>query len=704
VRSVYAEYRQGSRSLQIAVHDMGAEAQARNIFRFDLPPARENVSGNDDVVIDLGLATSYAVKAVSNEFYFELSIDEKSDAAKQSLKLFALDVLDRARNAGANQVPGPRPFFSAARVAASPASGLELGGRALQQTAGPPVAGSGAAGSSVQAPGIRSAGFDARYERAVGEGRLTAYSEAMGTQAAEPGGRQGAGAMARLRLSEPFLEGAASGRVQSPGYLPLTSDRTLYGALRNEGTLQATAYPARWLPATVFFTRQLSAADAGGEGTVQHALARLQLNRERLPATSLQLGQTLLDAPTGAHTDRVRFVGQTEYDLAQGPLAFLGVRRFDVRGLYGLSDATTSQGGAFTRADRVDQVRLEARLAPTSTESAYALFRWRRSAFRLTGADWATGIRHWELNAGARSAALPGLVPQLVYGVIDDDDRVTGPVPVQSLKGSLGAQLSVFPGQWVRALSPVLLDTRYSLAADDRTEGGLKTLGRRVHRVDNRFIYAGVERLDLELFQVVELPFAGPDSRRDGRRVELGNRVVLRPAAVSPVTLRLDYTELETSNDTTTVPSAPALGKQTTYEGALEWLMRWTRAFSTRVKGTYSRSETRDTLSPDPTSGALEVRSFIQRRAGPELELRLLVAGQDGSLYLVQRNAFFRLFGEGDGAILGAGFDTSLGAIWTLGDNVYLDSQVAYHRLNCFAGPCVPVSTIEPRMLLSARL
>ena len=68
--------------------------------------------------------------------------------------------------------------------------------------------------------------------------------------------------LARLRLSHPLVEGSASGRWESPGYLPYGSSRTLHGTLRSEGQLQATFYPARWAPASVFFTRQRSAAEA----------------------------------------------------------------------------------------------------------------------------------------------------------------------------------------------------------------------------------------------------------------------------------------------------------------------------------------------------------------------------------------------------------------------------------------------------------
>jgi len=695
VRSVYAEYRQGGRSIRVAVHDMGTEAHAADIYSFSLPPAREALAGREGAVLDIGLTGSYAVNAVTQRFFFELSIDEKSDAAKQTIRLFATQVLDRGENAGTNRVAGARPFFAAARLAGRPADGLEIGGRAFTQSAFAPPTGGGQ-------PGLRAAAVDLRYERALGQGRLTAWGEAMGTQGTEPGGGEGMGAMAGLRFAHPYLEGAASGRWEGPGYLPLGSNRTPFGALRGEGQIQATAYPARWLPATVFAVRQLSAVEGGGEGVVQHALARLQLHREDLPAASLQVGQTLLDGPA-SHSARTRLVGQAEYDLAQGPLAFLRMPRFALRALYGLSDATTREAGAASRGDRSEQMRFEARLAPTSTESAYALFRQSASRFR-TGADaWAPAIRHWELTAGVRSSALRGVVPQATYAVAFDDDRVTGPAPVRASRGSLGAELQLFPGQWARPLAPVLLATRYSLAADDRREGDLRTLRGRVHRVDNRFIYAGMGLLELELYQAVQVPYAGADARREGRRLELANRIVYRPVFSSPITLRVDVLEEQSRNDLSQLPGAPLFGARRSVEGALEWLMRWSRRWSTRLKCTYARGQTSDLVAVDPGTGAASLQAFTQHRVSPELELRVLLPGADGTLYLVQRSQVDRLFGT-SGAVRGAGVSASLGAIWTVGDSVYLDALVAYRELDCSGGPCTPVSVLEPRLLFSARL
>jgi len=133
-RSVYAEYRQGSRNIQVAVHDMGDEVNALSIYNNDLPPAREPVADRDNLVLDVGLATSYAAKAYAGTYYIELSIDEKSDPAKQSLKLFATQILDRGSTTGASALEGPQEWLAAARVSSSPFARSATRGRATPRT------------------------------------------------------------------------------------------------------------------------------------------------------------------------------------------------------------------------------------------------------------------------------------------------------------------------------------------------------------------------------------------------------------------------------------------------------------------------------------------------------------------------------------------------------------------------------------------
>ncbi|HEY3352391.1 MAG TPA: DUF6599 family protein [Polyangia bacterium] len=695
-RSVYAEYRQGSRGIQVAIHDMGTESSSQNIYNYDLPPAREPVIGRDNLVIDVGLATAYAAKAHFGQFYIELSIDEKSDAAKQSLKLFAIEILDRGTNAGANPAGQVREWVAAARAAASPFRGAELGARVVEVWGfGPTVDG--------KAPRRFATGvLDGRYEREVGDkGRLTAYGELAGTHSQSPDYRDGWAAIGRMRLAHPWFDGTLSYRHHSAGYEPLGTDQTIFGKLRDELRFSGTAYPAQWLPTSGFFMHQVSSIDGGGTGLVQHALGRVQLTKDGLPATSLQIGHSELSTPDST-MGRVRFVGQTEYDLAKLVPA---LKRFTIRALYGLAQAETDEAGRFAHADRVQLTRIEAKLAPTNTESAYLLFRqrkvWRQDApednFGLT-------IEHYELNAGARSAFVKGLIPQVNYSVLYDDDRVTQPLSVRSSRGGVAAQLGIYPGQWWRRLAPVVLEPRYSVANDAQAEGEQRTLLHRTHRFDNRAIYAGTGKLELELLQLYEESLTGEDQHRDGRKLELRNRIVVRPHPSSPFTARLNYLSQQTANDRTLAPGAPEFGQQAIYEGILEWLKRWSHKYTTKLKGSYSLGRTSDYLYVDPQNPPPKVQSYTQHRVGLETEVRVFPLEDVARLYVLQRNGIFRLFGDGTGSSETVDFYTGAGAIWVLGAKMYLDADVLYRKVTCLAQPCTPLSPLEMRLFLTFNL
>ena len=113
----------------------------------------------------------------------------------------------------------------------------------------------------------------------------------------------------------------------------------------------------------------------------------------------------LLLAGPGVAMGRVKGVAQAEYDFAQKALAFTGIKRLSLRGLFSLSQAGTDEGGGALRNDRVQLSRLELRFAPTATESAYALFRSSTVSRQPSFADvFSVASRRWELNSGVRSA------------------------------------------------------------------------------------------------------------------------------------------------------------------------------------------------------------------------------------------------------------------------------------------------------------
>jgi hypothetical protein len=748
-RSVYAEFRQGSRTIQVAIHDMTSESNAEGIFSYDLPAARQKLAGRDNVVLDMGLATAYATKAHTDRFYIELSIDEKSDAAKESLKLFTLQILDRKEKAGANTGDQFREWIAAVRTAVSPGKGVEVGARAVERRETKDAQDGTPAMSSLT--GVA----DARYQKPFeGGGTFTSYGELGGSHRQDSAGDDGWAGMGLARLSHPSVEGTLSGRYQSSQYTPLGSDRTRFGRLQNEGSMNVTGYPASYLPTTVFFTRQQSYMDdAPRNGIIQHALARFQVNHEKYPSTSVQVGHTMLDNPQSFTTNRLQAVGQTEYDLAR-VLGFTGIKRFNVRALYSVSQAETERAQAFAYADRVQLSRIEGKFSPTATESFYTLYRTRildRQAVEAGAYD--RGAKHWELYSGAQSAIIPGLLPSMNYTVAYDDNRLPPPpVPTdtssavgattttgiwtttppgpgdmkvapsgRSAKTTIGGTLGIYPGQWWVPASPVVIEPRVSVSNDEKADEDLKTSLVRQYRFDNRAVYAGSGKLELEFFQLYQVSNEGQDQHPTETRTELRNRVVFRPIFISPITLRVNYLQVRSLNDPAglltlrqiaalagssgTVIAVPAdWANRKNYEAILEWLMRWNKTITTRIRAIGGLGRTIDFLTKDDKTHAPKVQDFDQYRGGGELELRFFPLQDTAALYVFQRDGAFRLFGFGDGAMEAVQFYVAGGTIWRVGDNLYLDGEVIYRQTVCLEEGCMTAKAVEPRLLFTVNL
>lgn len=689
VKSVFVTYQQGGRTLNVALHDLGSASNAEALFQFDLPPAREAIDGRPNVVLDLGLATSFAVRAVLGSYYLEASIDEKSDAARQSIKLFALQILDRGTGAGANR-PGEEPEWLAAwRVAAAPVTGLETGLRFERLV-------SSAAGTGRD---LLLTTLDARYERPVGEqGMFTGYAELASSLSTNRSARDGFAGLARLRLAHPWLEGAVEYRHHSDGYTPLGSGQTRFGPLADEVRFSATAYPARWLPVSAFFLRTSAWTPDGEPGIEQQALARVQLSRAGLPTASLQLGHTLLETG-GTTTGRIKGVGQLEYDFAQGILSFLKLKRFAVRGLYAYSQANDLTG---LREDQVQLVRLEGQLAPTATESGWVLWRHRFAQGRpdVTEPKAIESLR-WEVQAGARSSIIPGLIPQLSYAALYDDDRFSQLASQRSASGIIAGALGLQPGRWWAALTPLMVEPRLSLANDEKASGELRTGRTRTLRFDDRVIWAGSGKLEVELLQLYEVAWVDEALAVKSRKLELRNRVTVRPRPTVPLTARVNYTRQELANDSSLLPGAPAFGSQQSVEGVLEWLHRWSPLFTHRLRAIYSLGDTRDVVQPASSGAGGELQRFTQHQLGPELELRLTRTTDSSNLFLFQRSRVLGQVGEGLGAVRGVAMAFSLGAVWALGDHLYLDGEVAWLQSVCLSSPCTATRTLLPRALLT---
>lgn len=759
-RSVYVEYRQGARTIQVAIHDMQTMENAQSLYNFDLPASRLPLDHpkNSDASLDLGLATAYAAKAYLDRFYIELSIDEKSDAGQTSISLFSTQILNRKERAGANQGDQFKELLVASRIGVRPVDGLELGARVveLQQlndqplinpATGQPLLDANSRQLTSQARRLTTGMADARYQRQVGEGGLlTGYGEFAGSHE-QSSGSDGWAGMGFLRFAHPRLEGMLSARRDSRDFSPLGSDTTRFGKLQDEARLSATGYPTTWLPTTVFFSRQRSWLPDGSDGTglVQHALGRVQLNYKGLPATTLQLGSTILDDAKFS-TNRVQASAQTDYDLAP-LLSFTHIKRFTVRGLYNVSQAETDQAGAFAHTDRAQVSRLEAKLSPTATESVYSIFRSRLLERQSTvGGAFERAVFHWELQSGVQSTSIPGVAPKLFYNVISyDDDRMNAPVaassgasataspatatgayinlgpenssvvppgpgaftpltPTRTAKATVGGEIGIYPGQWWTRLAPLAIVPRLAVSNDESSTGDEKTAYRRTWDMFNRAVWAGGGKLEAELTQRYVYSVTAEDRHPDLKSTEIRNRVVYRPLFTSPITLRLNYQDSQALNTDADAALAGQWAQKTNYFGQLEWLMRWNSVLATRPRTDILVTRSDGLVVRDPTTQSATVNHNTQYQVGGDLEWRFYPLKDISALYLYQRDGVWRLFGDGTGSTSSILFVAAAGVILRLGDNVYFLTDLLYQKSSCSSQPCTPVSRFVPYGYLTINL
>jgi hypothetical protein len=518
-----------------------------------------------------------------------------------------------------------------------------------------------------------------------------------------------------------------------------------------------TGYPVAWLPVTALFTRQRAWLPDGSEGTgtLQHAIARIQLNKAGLPGTTLQLSSTELDNPNGFQTHRLQGSLQTDYDLAPA-LAFTHIKKFNVRALYSLSQGETDENGTFAYEDRVRLMRFEGKLSPTATESIYALYR-SRDVGRQTepGSPFLRSLCHWELTSGAQSRIIPGLVPQLNYNLIYDDNRVsalapagttgvrtdyttgpglnvnqwanTGPMgpagsaltpigpgqitlqaPTVAVTGSMGAGLGIYPGQWWAKLAPLALSPSVAVGDSESTVTGNKTTYGRLYDFVVMEVWGG-RKLEMQLYQRYRVTTASTVAQPDPHETEtttiLQNRIVYRPIFTSPITLLLNFGRDRNVNDPTLISNAGPWSTKDTYQGTLQWLMRWNPKYTTRATATGTLERAADYFAPDSNTGEWLPADHSKYSAYGEFQIRIYPLPEVSALYIYQTTGVTRWFGSGVGAFEAWEIQPAGGTIWRVGDKMYLDAQFTYDYLYCMSGSaCSGTSRVLPHLYFTMNL
>jgi hypothetical protein len=771
--SVYATYQQGGGSIQVAIHNMSTVSNAEAIFGYDLPVSRLSINqipdpANpsakiDNAVVDMGLPTAYKAIAFDNQYYIEVSIDDHSDAALVFVKTFTLLILNRSKLVTDNLGDAFKEVLLAARAAVSPVQGMEVGVRAvqLQQMSGTSYTDANGNPAETRPIHLTSGAVDGRYQTQVGEGGLlTTYAEMAGTHDSNGGRPDGLAGMGFMRLSSSRLEGTVSARMNTENWTPVghtspgapdangvvqrTYNDARMGTLRDQLQLNATGYPTAWLPMTALFTRQRAWLPDGSEstGVLQHAIARVQLNKAGLPATTLQIGSTELDNPNASQMHRLSGSAQTDYDLAP-VLSFTHIKRFNLRALYSLSQAETDQNGTFQYGDRVRLIRLEGKLSPTSTESLNALFR-SRDVERETdqGGPYWRSLYHWELVSGAQSTIIPGLVPKLSYNVFYNDCRMqvvcstssssaapapgaspwanTGPAgsavllpgapqmaalggPDRDSQGTIGGSLGIYPGAWFPRLAPLALVPSVALGDGEHSTDFVKTQYSRVYDYVGTEVWAG-RKLEVSLYQRYRYTTTGELAQQNATTMVLQNRIVYRPIFTSPITLLVNY-EGDRSRDVSLLsPDVGPWAETQTNADMLEWLMRWNQVLTTRVRLKGGIEHTSGTFVVDPQTQASTPGNHSKYSYGGELQIRLYPLADVSALYIYASTEYKQWDMRGDGAYTAWELIPMGGVIWRLGDKLYLDGHAYLDTTQCLSGVCTNSTKFSPYVFFTMNL
>ncbi len=785
IASVYATYQQSNGSIQVAIHNMASPDHSQDIFNFDLPVSRVEISWIQDplnsnakianAVVDMGLPTAYRAIAFTGQYYIEVSIDDRSDAALVFVKTFVLQILNRDTLVTSNIGDAFKEVLLAARGAVAPMSGMELGARVvqLQQMSGTSYLDSSGMPAETRPLHLTSGIVDGRYQTQVGDGGLlTSYVEMGGSHDSNGGRPDGMAGMGFLRLSSARLEGTVSGRLNTENWTPIghtsptpdangTLQRTWndarLGTLRDETQFNVTGYPYAWLPVTALFTRQRAWLPDGSEGTgvLQHAIARVQLNRAGWPATTLQLGSTEFDNPNEYQIHRVQGSAQTDYDLAP-ILSFTHIKRFNIRALYSLSQSEADKDGAYAYGDRVRLIRLEGKLAPTATESANAIFRSRDLGHQtlVDGPYWRS-VYHWELISGAQSTIIPGLVPRLNYNVFYDDCRATagcansasntpgqssssgintttagfwantGPAgsavmppgpsnvtstgPARTVNGSIGGSLGIYPGQWWAKLGPLAFVPSVAVGDGESSADNVKTTYSRVYDYVTTEVWAG-RKVEVSLYQRYRYTNDGQTAAMISSMTVSNNRIVYRPIFTSPITLIVNYEADRAVNDSEALAAgAGAWSDRFSDNNTLEWLMRWNDLITTRIRAKGAIEHTSDTYNAvtDPVTNnrSMQAANYMKYTYGGELQVRLYPSADISALYVYQSIELERIDMSGDGAQKGFEILPIAGVIWRLGDRLYLDGHFKYDHYGCTSGAmCASWTKLDPYVFFTMNL
>ncbi len=622
MESVFQDYVQGSTSLSIQINDMGSAENAQEIFDYDKPISYVVLWDEPDTtaVLDESLASRYAVKMRMGKYYVEISIDEKSKSAEILIDLFAQAVRTKGDLSGTT-LDRYRSFAGRLRLGLNPSDHFGLGMGALFGSDLQNDEVSATTGLSRRSFGLGTVDLWTRHKLGSGPwgGDLSSFAQFGYGRSTDVGaedilGRAFAG---NVVYNSQALTLRLDGEAQSKNYQSGTTRDTPLGTFAGDFRADATMSPVRWLRLRLLYDHARSylspdlAGSGEGVGINENLMGKLTFKKAKWPTIWLLAGRSVLDG--GEHKDKkLRLAGSMEYDLAHGVLQDLDFKKLALKAYFDLSDNQVPvlidehnpilEPSARQRwihlgsvPGQAQNMRFELKFAPTSTEDAYARFERKTfspaesSTSSPESGSEALPLEYWELIMGAASRWLPGIVPTFNGKMTYREGKDQNGDYFQDAQSILSGQMEFFPGQWITALGSTLLSVGYGFTNSEQADGmggsGQDLLWSKAmhlvkHQVEAKASYGNYD----DIFRMESRAKwwtvrEGETQDESEQYFEVLNRVTLRPIYTSPITLRLDYAQLQQRN-----PADQQMGLIKSLAPSLEWEKRWSQDLVTKVR------------------------------------------------------------------------------------------------------------------------
>ena len=789
------DYEWGNAGVSLRIHDMGEAKNAQAILLNRKLPDAKLVPNMQGVYLEKQSA-SLSIKMVHGRYFIEVSIDQPT--MEQEILSLAGWLMGKLSAKGSTTADALRDVLisTSATFQFSDRGHISLEYLGTRSIVDQEV---------VQAHGAQKTARDllsinADYSRRFKNDLAlhTRLQAAASSASIDDAARHtGAGVRGDALLTSPWLVLRVDGRKYTRDYDGIgvarqtefcrdeRGDCTGPGASRldYEVGLNAKIKALSWLPVSLTYQRQSSLLGRDYfEGD-----PRVVQSRDREGVRDIAMGGVSFDWPSlpkitlgGGYIGRqdalaeqaqVRASAALESDLASGLLKGLSFKKIYLRGRYDygnnlvdefLTDPNLERDRAETMHHAVGQLRL----APTLTESGYITLDYHGLQGVLdSSAEVLDSMTYWRLDAGAGSSIVPGLAARFDSTIWFGDDMPLGDrysrgaslsttklaaLRSQEADSRLSGVVDLFPGEWIKALTPLKFNVAYTYTETSSSKGQrravvpmgkercdikgdedgdgyadcqdpdcaladqcLQITGQlKSHRVYSTLFWDTPGKLQVELFGDMRLTYSGNGEVLRATRQEVRSYITWRPSYPAPVTLRFDV-QRETKRPQAYDGIQPQVEPwQINWEPALEFRQRWSPRWWHLAKLSFSYNQVRD-LPHIRTiedvygrKGDLERLNYDNFSVTPSLELRRRFEDPAGrwSVRPYARASFKLQWGSGiqsvidnkickaGDACLSDGSETSrlssfsLGLLYVASDKIWVDLDLNTSYYECIRG------------------